>query len=130
LLRAYLADSVVLSSGCDGLLTFPLTMRQWFFDIDIFAGFHRPDSRQAVPVIARCDDDCINSVVFQQVAQIGIPLCLWISFFRCRNSTAIRVTQSRNLDAVNFVKHPHQLVRSPATADESEIDFFIGAGGE
>ena len=63
LLRSNLADAAELAGGIDRLLTFPLAVREGLFDIDILARLHRPDSSQAVPVIAGRDHDRIDAVI-------------------------------------------------------------------
>ena len=58
-------DTVVFFSSRNGLLTFPLVMREGLLHINMLARLHGPYGGQTVPMVARRDNDRIDGFVIE-----------------------------------------------------------------
>ena len=125
LLRPHLTDPIVLSCRFNCLFAFPLAVRKRLFNVDIFAGLHRPDCSQAVPMIARCHDDGIDHIIVDQFSKIAERLCRREASLRLAKPRCIRVAQADNIDAFDRRKCAHQLVGTSTAADESKPHGII-----
>src|SRR5699024_3359559 len=60
LLRAALADAVVLARRLDDLAPFPDVVGDGLLDVDVLTRLERPDRRQGVPVVTGGDHDGVD----------------------------------------------------------------------
>ena len=126
LLGSDLADPLILPSSGDRLLTFPLRMGERFLDVNILAGLHGPNRRQAVPMVAGRDDDGVDVGVFDEFAKIGRCFRIGKSGFGFRNAGRVRIGQSDDLHAGNFGETPHEFVGSSAATEKCKSDLVVG----
>ena len=72
LLTAGLKDPAVSPSGVDHLTAFANGQAERFFAIDVFAGPHGQDGHGRVPMIRRRDQDSVDIITSQQVAEVVV----------------------------------------------------------
>ena len=102
-LRATLHDAVVLARRLHKLATLEEIVRDRFFDVDILARLHRPDSREGVPMIRCCDDDCLDGLVFEDAAHVGLDFRACLGLLEdpsggLLSAVAIRIDDDSDLD--------------------------------
>ena len=129
LLGADLHNAIIVSSSADHLLAFPMVVCQGLLDIDVFAGFARPDGSQRVPVVARGNDHRIHAGVFQQTAQVAKSLRFRVLFSGRGERFFIDVAQRRKPHVRQLLELAHQFISAAAQADEAEIQLLVEARG-
>src|SRR4029453_18046087 len=77
---AGLNDTVVLASGLDDLPALPNLVRNWLFDVDVFAGLNCPNGAERVPMVGRGEGDRIDFFILQQFADVGVAFYLFADF--------------------------------------------------
>jgi hypothetical protein len=131
LLHADLYDAVVLASGANNLLAFPMIVRKRLFDVHVFATFAGPDCRQCVPVVARGDNDGIDLVVLRIVEHfphVGIGRRAVMLFRGFPEPLGIGIAQRGDSNVFQRAKMLEQFLAAPTAPDETHVKFFIQAG--
>ena len=122
-----LADLPVFGGGGNRLPAFPLIVRQRFLDVHVLPGWHGPDGRQAVPVIAGGDHHRVDALVVQQASQVGLRLGVRLCFCLALPS---RSSSGSHRPAVanpgDLAKGPHQFPAAAAATDETQVDRVVG----
>ena len=124
LLRTNLADLVVLTSRRNRLLAFPLSVRKRLFNINMLTSFHRPNRCQTMPMIASSNNDGIDTVRLEHVAQVAPNLSFRVDRLGLLNSFLIRVAQPCDVDFLDFGKLLSQPHRSSAATDHANVNRF------
>src|SRR5690349_2516550 len=74
-LRAVLDDAAIFLGGGNELTTFENVVREWFFDVNIFASLARPNRGQRMPMVWCGDGDGVDFFVLKSFADVFV--CLW-----------------------------------------------------
>jgi len=72
LLGAGLDDPVVFAGSLDHFTTFPDGMADGFFDVDVFSCLAGPDGQEGVPMVGGGDDDGVEVIAVQGVADVAV----------------------------------------------------------
>src|SRR5690606_40148318 len=103
----------------------------WLFNKYILACIAGLYGRDGVPVIGRCDNHCVDIVLFQQQPEVAeldrfIPSLL-LDFGNCLGTMpAVNVTNSNYIDIL-VLKEASQTVHTHAAhTDEPQLDPVIG----
>jgi hypothetical protein len=136
LLCAGLDDAVVLAGGVDHLSAFPDGVADGFFDIDIFAGFAAPDGEQGVPVVGGGDDDGVDILAVEEVADILVTLDLVgalevvfsVGFLDAVfEDFAVGIAESDDLDIGDGLEVLDMGIAAATDTDDADPDLVIGA---
>jgi hypothetical protein len=125
LLGADLANTFVLTRGVDGLPTFPLRVRQRFFNVNILARLHGPNRCQAMPVVAGGDNHRVDIRIIDQFAKIRVGLCLGKTFGRQSDDLRIDVADCDDIDTFELTELAHQVAPTPSATDDAQTDRFV-----
>ena len=71
-LRAHLDHAAVLAGRGDHLPAFPDVVGQRLLDVDVLARLAGPDGGQGVPMVGRGDDDGVDVLVVEQLADVAV----------------------------------------------------------
>lgn len=127
LLRADLADDVVFARGFHDLVAFPLAVREGFFDVNVLAGLHRPDARQAVPVVTRGNVNGVDGGIVEDFAHVAVADgTRYAGRGRCEN-IFVHVRECAEVHVAHLAVAVQMVAAAPADADPGDVDFFIGS---
>src|SRR5262249_36468943 len=73
-LRPGLDDALVLARRLDHAPALDDVVRDRLLDVDVLAGLAGPDRRQRVPVVRRRDDERVNVLLFEDLADVLLGL--------------------------------------------------------
>ena len=104
-------------------------MRQWFFYIHIFAGFHGPDGSQTMPMIARGHDNRVNTVRGNQITQVKPGLSFRVVVLHNLDASGVGVTESGDINAFDLRELFCQLPCPSSTADKAKVNRIIRVCG-
>ena len=76
LLRAVLDYPIVFLRRLDELLALKKTMRHRLLDVHVLPGLARPNRRQRMPVIRRCNANRIDPVIRERFTHVAVQLRL------------------------------------------------------
>ena len=104
------------------------------FDVDVLAGLQRPDGRQRVPMVGRCDDDGVDVLVVEHAAKIldeGGLERRHVGETRIvdplRGKIAVDIAQRLVLDVLQAREATLERVALPANAEAGDHDTIVRA---
>ena len=101
-LRAHLHDAFALAHRFDHGLGFAHTVDHGFLEINVFARFAGQNQHLRVPLVHGGDDDGVDGLVRQQLAEVVIGLGLWRPFPGVIHSEAVAVAQRHDVHVARF----------------------------
>ena len=132
-----LDDPFVLGRRLDHPAAFEDRVGRGLLDVYVLARLTRPDRRQGVPVVGRRDDDGIDVLVVEQLAQVGVRLDARIvraKLLDLRHEIGLvaiaqgREAKARNLEVCRDLVAAHAAdLDAGADADDAQPDVVVGA---
>ena len=136
---ADLENSIVGAHGLHHRPAFQHGMRHGFLAVNILAGPGRRNGHERVPMIRRGDDDGINILPRQQIAEILVGVAAFVGagigvlgvggfhgLFRQLQPGAVHIAHGEHADVLARETGVHQAVTLLADTDEAEGDLFAG----
>ena len=103
-LRSDLANFSVFFRGGDDLRPFPKIEAKRLFEINVFAGFHRPNRGQDVPMVAGRDQHGVDVRVVEDGAHIDGVFRFREVLFRGGQTTSVGVANGDDFGVGNLRK--------------------------
>ena len=132
-----LDDPLVLAGRLDHLAAFEDVVGRGLLDVHVLARLAGPDRRQRVPVVGRGDDDRVDVLVVEQLAQVGVRLDARIvraELLDLRHEMGlVAVAQGGEAQAGNLQMRPDLVLahaadlHARADADDAQADVVVGA---
>ena len=126
-----LHDAVVLASRLDHLSAFPEIVGDRLFDIHVFARLASPDRNQCMPVIGGCRGDGVDTLVFEQLANVGMTGDLLATVARPLQFTIehvlIDIADGHHADAGQFAEQAQVKASLTAKSHDRDSDVVVGS---